>query len=143
MKKGIIKLFILNFFLITLLGCSQKVPNDFDLNQLTRVDVQIFDGEDNEKENIITDEKTITTLREMLGKIEWEFNVKAKMTRKEDVKATLFFTFDKNMPERLLEYFIWFNQGDDSVTFIDREKNALGTFNKEDAQILKNILENN
>ncbi|WP_257582362.1 hypothetical protein [Lederbergia panacisoli] len=62
------------------------------------------------------------------------------MTRKEDVKATLFFAFDKNMPERLFEYFIWFNVGDASATIIDREKNALGTLDKEGSQTLKELL---
>ncbi|WP_243459248.1 hypothetical protein [Metabacillus bambusae] len=91
----------------------------------------------------MTEEEKIKALREVFAKIEWEQNVKAQMARKEDVKATLFFTFDKNMPERLFEYFIWFNQGNASATIIDREMNALGTLDKEDAQTLKDILVNN
>lgn len=129
-------------FLITLIGCSNDVPKEFDLNQLTRVDIQIFADEQSDNEIIISEEEKIKTLREVFAKIEWELKVKAKMARKEDVKATLFFTFDKNMPEKLFEYFIWFNQGDASVTIIDREKNALGTLEKEDAQTLKDILLN-
>jgi len=129
-------------FLITLIGCSNEVPKEFDLNQLTRVDIQIFADEHSDNEIIISEEEKIKTLKEVFAKVEWEQNVKAKMARKEDVKATLFFTFDKNMPERLFEYFIWFNQGDASVTIIDREKNALGTLEKEDAQTLKDILLN-
>lgn len=129
-------------FLITLIGCSNEVPKEFDLNQLTRVDIQIFADEQSDNEIIISEEEKIKTLREVFAKIEWELKVKAKMARKEDVKATLFFTFDKNMPEKLFEYFIWFNQGDASVTIIDREKNALGTLEKEDAQTLKDILLN-
>ncbi|MFF2449553.1 hypothetical protein ACFVSW_21145 [Neobacillus sp. NPDC058068] len=143
MKKILMNLSIVTIFLITLIGCSKEVPKEFDLNQLTRVDVQILTGEHSDNEIIITEKEKIKTLREVFAKIEWEQNVKAKMSRKEDVKATLFFTFDKNMPERLFEYFIWFNQGDASATIIDREENALGTLDKENAQTLKAILLNN
>ena len=142
MKKILMNLSMFTIFLITLIGCSNEVPKEFDLNQLTRVDIQIFADEQSDNEIIISEEEKIKTLREVFAKIEWELKVKAKMARKEDVKATLFFTFDKNMPERLFEYFIWFNQGDASVTIIDREKNALGTLEKEDAQTLKDILLN-
>lgn len=62
------------------------------------------------------------------------------MDRKEDVKATLFFEFDKNMPERLVEYFIWFNQGDVTSTIIDRDKHAYGHLDKEHTQKLKELL---
>jgi len=142
MKKILMNLSMFTIFLITLIGCSNEVPKEFDLNQLTRVDIQIFADEHSVNEIIISEEEKIKTLKEVFAKVEWEQNVKAKMARKEDVKATLFFTFDKNMPERLFEYFIWFNQGDASVTIIDREKNALGTLEKEDAQTLKDILLN-
>lgn len=142
MKKILMNLSMFTIFLITLIGCSNEVPKEFDLNQLTRVDIQIFADEHSDNEIIISEEEKIKTLKEVFAKVEWEQNVKAKMARKEDVKATLFFTFDKNMPERLFEYFIWFNQGDASVTIIDREKNALGTLEKEDAQTLKDILLN-
>ena len=47
------------------------------------------------------------------------------------------------MPERLIECFIWFNQGDATATIIDREKNIYGTLDKVDAQTLKNCLLNN
>lgn len=143
MKKNTIILSMFFIFLITLIECSNEVPKEFDLNQLTRVDVQIFTGENSDNEKIIAEDEDIKFLREIFAKIKWEENVKAEMARKEDVKATLFFTFDKNMPERLFEYFIWFNQGNESATIIDREKNALGTLDKEDALKLKDILMNN
>ncbi|WP_456278817.1 hypothetical protein [Bacillus sp. AK128] len=143
MKKILVILFLFTIFPTSLIGCSDEVPKEFDLEQLTRVDVQLFTGENSDNEKIITEEAKIKTLREIIARIEWEQNVKAEMARKEDVKATLFFTFDKNMPERLFEYFIWFNQGDASATILDREKNALGTLDEEDVQKLKDILLNN
>jgi hypothetical protein len=140
MKNFLIRMAIFAFLIIILFGCSDEVPKEFDLKQLNRVDVQILTGEHSDNERIIAEEEKINALREVFAGIEWEQNVKAEMTRKEDVKATLFFRYDKNMPERLFEYFIWFNQGNASATIIDREKNALGTVDKEDAQTLKEVL---
>jgi preprotein translocase subunit SecF len=144
MKKIMINLSIFTVVVATLIGCSNEFPKEIDFKQLTRVDIQIFtDVNSDNNEIMITEEEKIKALREVLAKVDWEQNVKAQMTRKEDVKATLFITFDKNMPERLFEYFIWFNQGNESATIIDREKNALGTLDKEDALKLKDILVNN
>ncbi|MEC2074838.1 hypothetical protein [Metabacillus fastidiosus] len=137
----ILHLFIIFMIAVTLIGCSEEVSKEFDLKQLTRVDVHVLTDEKNEI--IITEEEKIKVLRDVLAKVDWEQGVKAEMSRKEDVKVTLFFTYDKNMPERLFEYFIWFNEGDASVTIIDREKNAYGRLKKEDAKILKDILLNN
>lgn len=143
MKNIIIHLSMFTIFLITLTGCSNELPKEFEWNQLTRVDVQIFTGENSATESIIAEKEKIITLRELFARIEWEQNVKAEMVRKEDVKATLFFKYDKNMPERLFEYFIWFNQEATTATIIDREKQALGTLDKEDTQTLKASLMNN
>lgn len=143
MKKILINLSIFTIFLTTLIRCSNEVPKEFDLNRLTRVDVQIFIDEHSDNEIIIAKEEKMKTLREVFAKIDWKRNVKAEMAQKEDMKATLFFTFDKNMPERLIEYFIWFNQGDASATIIDRERNAYGALDKLDVQTLKYILLNN
>ncbi|WP_409293962.1 hypothetical protein V1498_12165 [Peribacillus sp. SCS-26] len=136
MKK--ILIFVFTVFIITLIGCSNE--KEYDLKQLNRVDVQIFTGENTEKEKIIMDEEKMKALRDLFAKIEWEYNVKAQMDRKEDMKATLFFTLNKDMPEKLVEYFIWF---DTSVTIVNREKNSLGKLNKEDSKKLIDILMKN
>lgn len=138
-----IMLLLNTIVLTTIVGCATKVPKEFDWSQLTRVDVQIFTEENNDNEIIIAEEEKIKSLREVFAKIKWEENVKAEMDRKEDVNATLFFTFDKNMPERLFEYFIWFNHDDISTTIIDKEKNALETLNKDDTKTLKDIVLHN
>ncbi|MEH7178053.1 hypothetical protein [Neobacillus vireti] len=65
------------------------------------------------------------------------------MARKEDVKATLFFKYDENMPERLFEYQIWFNQSNDTAMIISSNvKEGYGTLDKENAQALEKILLN-
>ncbi|MBD8070881.1 hypothetical protein [Bacillus sp. PS06] len=142
MKKHLIKLTIASLTLITLIGCTKGVPTKFDLNQLTRVDVQIT-AENSNNEIIIFEEEQINMVREIFAGIKWEENVESEMDRAEDMKATLFFRYDKNMPERLLEYFIWFNQENETSIIIDREKNSLGSLDKENTQKLKKILLNN
>jgi hypothetical protein len=127
-----------------LIGCTNKTPKEFNLNQLTRVDVEVVKGDKSYDESVmITDEETIDVLRKTFKQIKWEPNVEPKMARKEDVKATLFFYYDENMPERLFEYQIWFNQSNDTATIIsNNEKEGYGTLNKDNAQTLENILLN-
>ncbi|WP_042352076.1 hypothetical protein [Bacillus massiliigorillae] len=142
MRRKVTNLVAFIILLIALIGCSNEVPKEFDLKDLTRVDVQIQANGNSEDDLIIAEKDKINDLRKAFGEINWEPNVKAEMSRKEDVIATLFFTFDKNMPERLCEYFIWFNQGGGTATFIDKEKNTFGTLDKENTKTVKDILLN-
>jgi hypothetical protein len=135
------KIFLILFFIVTtalsLIGCSSEVPTKINLNQLTRVDTIVTnDG----RGVMITKENDLKKLKNSLEQIKWEQNVKAEMSRKEDVIATLFMTYDKNMPERLFEYRIWFNEGNGTATFIDSEKNAYGKLDKENTKVLKQFL---
>ena len=129
-------------FAVFLIGCTNKVPKESNLNQLTRVDVEVVKANENYEESVmITDKETIDVLRKAFKQIKWEPNVEPKMARKEDVKATLFFEYDKNMPERLFEYKIWFNQNNDTATIIsNNESENYGTLDKDDAQTLETIL---
>ncbi|RBP96597.1 hypothetical protein DFO70_101410 [Cytobacillus firmus] len=138
MKKSPIILSIIIFLL--LIGCSKDASNELDLDQLTRVDIS---QEKSEKEFIITEKEKIKSLREIFSSIEWEADIKPQMAEKEDVIATLFFTYDKNMPERLTEYSIWFSKKDGPAAIFHREKNALGTLDKENAQTLNELITNN
>jgi len=88
---------------------------------------------------MITDEDSVDSLRETFEQIKWEQNVKAEMSRIEDVTATLFFDFDKNMPERLVEYAIWFESAE-NITILNREEHAYGTLDNEFAQPLLELI---
>ncbi|TDV97896.1 hypothetical protein B0G66_1341 [Bacillus badius] len=89
----------------------------------------------------ITDKKTVDNLKKVFKKVKWEPNIEPKIVRKEDVKATLFFEYDQNMPERLFEYEIWFNQDNNTAMIIsNNEKEGFGTLDKNNAKKLKNIL---
>jgi hypothetical protein len=144
-KKMILSFFILLISTLLLTGCSNngEKPSKVIMKQLTRVDVQAVKADENYDEDImITDKDTVDLLRKAFEQIVWEQNVKAEMSRREDLKATLFFNFDENMPERLVEYFIWFNQGNETATIIDRDENAYGTLDMKNAQTLKKIMLN-
>jgi hypothetical protein len=104
-KKANIYLIINMVIAMFLIGCTNKNTNEFDLNQVTRVDVEVVKEDGNyEETKMITDKEKIDLLRKTLTQIKWEPDVQPSMARKEDVKATLFFKYDKNMPERLLEF---------------------------------------
>jgi hypothetical protein len=122
---------------LLLCGCSKDASNEFDLDLLTRVDI----FEEN-REFIITEKEQIKSFRNLISKVEWEFDIKPQMAEKEDITATLFFTYDKNLPERLTEYSIWFGKKDGTVVIYHREKNALGTLDKENARALGELLDN-
>lgn len=62
-----------------MIGCTNGIPKEFDLNQLTRVDVVEKNDGSNNKEIVISDEETLRSLREVFGKIMWEPNTKVKM----------------------------------------------------------------
>ncbi|WP_342430332.1 hypothetical protein [Neobacillus sp. FSL H8-0543] len=143
-NKTKIYLIISMIFAALIIGCTKKAPNEFNFNQLNRVDVEVVKSDETYEESLmITDEKTIDLLRKTFKQISWKTNVEPKMARKEDVKATLFFMYDKNMPERLFEYQIWFNQSKGKATIIsNNEKEGYGTLDKDHEQTLENILFN-
>lgn len=47
-------------------------------------------------------------LSQAFDRIEWKRKTVAGMSSKENVKAVLFLEDDVNMPERLVEFYIWF-----------------------------------
>jgi hypothetical protein len=134
MNNKIVPLFII--FILLLTGCSEQ-ENKNNLNDLTRVDVyKVNADEKNEEELIISDKSTVDILKQVFEQIVWEQNVKAEMSRKEDIKAVLFIKVEKDMPERLMEYFIWFERNG-TATIINRHAQSLGKLDEKNANILK------
>ncbi|WP_066300134.1 hypothetical protein [Bacillus sp. FJAT-29937] len=121
-------------FLIMFTGCSGQEE------QLTRIDVQKVNEEGMyEEEIIISDKETINLLRNSFEKVKWEPNTKAEMSRKEDVLAILFYTYDENMPERLYEYRIWFNPNETSTIISNNDIEGYGTLDDKHSKIIKNV----
>lgn len=131
MKKWTVPLFCM--FIFILVGCSQT--KNEHVSKLTRVDVFKV----NDEEVIISDRDTIDALSHVFEQIEWKQNVKAEMSRKEDVKLVLFMETEENMPERLVEYFIWF-EGNGMTTIINRSEYSLAKLDEESTNILKSNL---
>jgi hypothetical protein len=137
--KKIINFTFLFVFMTLMVGCMGE-----EKGQITRVDVQKINPFGNYGDVVmITDNESIELLRTAFEKVNWEPDIVPNMARKADVKATLFYEFDKNMPERLYEYEIWFNEHADSATIIsNNEKEGYGELDKDNADILKSELLN-
>ncbi|MBS4191961.1 hypothetical protein KHA94_17490 [Bacillus sp. FJAT-49705] len=134
MKK--IKYFTFLFASILLMaGCMKE-----EKGQLTRVDFQKMNPDGNYEDVVmITDSETIKKLTTAFEKVKWEPNTEAKIAREADVKATLFFEYNKNMPERLYEYEIWFGENNGTATIISKDE-GYGSLDKDNAHILKSEL---
>ncbi|MFC2950017.1 hypothetical protein [Virgibacillus sediminis] len=136
MKKIMSIIFL--FAIMLLAACSGQ-----EEGVLTRVDVQKVDKEGNYEEVVmITDKKSIELLKKAFEDIKWSPNTKVNMARKADVKATLFFEFDENMPERLVEYEIWFNESAGTAEIVsNNDDEGYGELNTDNTKILrKNLL---
>ncbi|WP_019413813.1 hypothetical protein [Paenisporosarcina sp. TG20] len=136
------KIGIVTVLLILLTGSYQGGSISFEdtvktnMNELPRVDVQ--KGHDTE---MITGEITVDMLRKTFTQIEWKPNEKIDMPGNPDVNATLFFDWDKNMPERLFKYSIWFDSGG-LATIIVNDENTYGSLDQDNAQTLRDLLQN-
>ncbi|MCM3685181.1 hypothetical protein [Mesobacillus subterraneus] len=113
---------ILGLLLFLLAGCN----NNFQ-PELTRIDAQkiSFDGTKNGEERIIADKQSLQAIEQAMSKVTWEPNTKADMARREDAIATFFVQEEKNMPERLYEYRIWF-EGETATIISSKENEGYG-----------------
>ena len=136
--KKLIYLFFSTLFVFVLTGCG---GDEINLDGLTRVDLEMVQADGTYQDTgMITDEKTLKKLQKILKQVKWQPDMEAKLTRSEDIKATLFFTEDKDMPERLFEYRIWFNESDQTAMIISSHENEGHGTLETDAEKLKNIL---
>ncbi|MGG0655356.1 hypothetical protein [Rummeliibacillus pycnus] len=136
MKRIMYVIFLFAFGII-LAACSEKEE------LLTRVDVQKVNEEGNyEDVFMITDQQKVDLISNYLENVSWEPKTKVEMARKEDILATLFYMIDKNIPEKIYEYRIWFNKNETAIIISNNEKEGFGRLDKENSQNLKNILLN-
>jgi hypothetical protein len=112
---------------LLLVACSWK-----EKGELTRVDVFI----ENQNDIHIQDEDTLTLLEKIFEQIKWDNKV-VDMARESDVEVTFFYTFDEKMPERLVEYEIWFNENGTATIVSDAENKSYGKLDKGNTENLK------
>ena len=117
--------------IISILMLSGCINTKLDINNLSRVDVEKASSDSPEEEDL-------KVLRKAFKAINKE-NAKIKMSREEDVKVSLFFEYDKNNPEIIVEYLIWF-ESNGTAKIIEKDKNIYGILDKENAQVIKDIL---
>ncbi|MEH7380888.1 hypothetical protein V7138_10445 [Bacillus sp. JJ1533] len=120
---------------VILVACSGKE------RQLIRADVQKVNQEGNYEDDVImiTDKEKLDSIKRSLENVIWDPHTKAEMARNEDILATLFYTFDGNMPERLYQYRIWFSVN--NATIISNNDNE-GYGRILDKEIVSELKEN-
>lgn len=134
MKNKISPFFII--FILLLAGCSEQENNNKNKYDLTRVDVYRVNADEKYDEEVtISDKSAVDDLSRVFEQIVWEQNVKAEMARREDLKVVLFREDEKHMPERLV-YYIWFEQNG-AATIINRDENSFGKLDEKNVNILK------
>ncbi|MCM3790496.1 YobA family protein [Domibacillus indicus] len=138
MHQKLIYLFIsLNALFI--IGCSNKVPKEFDLDQLTRVDIRETITQSETDFATITEEKDLDIIRETFKEVQWEPGTMADIRPDRKVEATFFYTYEKNMPERLFEYQVYLKDG--RISFqSEKQEEGYGTLSKEQSEKLKKLL---
>lgn len=137
-KKSLIGFLVLSFILSCVVGCSNGGSPT-----LTRVYYEILNSEENTEGTwMIIDEQSLTDIDQAFKEIKWEPNTMPSMSREEDVKVTLFRETDKNLPERLDYYSIWFNADETATIISENESEGFGNLEKEQTQILKEYLLN-
>jgi hypothetical protein len=127
LKKRTIAVVVFLISLLLIVGCSDVNNNDatetsnLDMKQLFKVDVQKINSDgSNGKHTTITDENKLNLLGKAFGEIEWHQNIESAMERREDIIASLFYDFDKDMePKKLADYEIWFNSEETATIIMD------------------------
>lgn len=119
---------ILGLLLILLTGCIVNFQPE-----LTRIEVQKNspNGTKNGEERVIADKQSLQAIEQAMSNVTWEPNTKAEMARREDVIATFFVQEEKNMPERLYEFRIWF-EGETATIISSKENEGYGRLVDED-----------
>lgn len=137
MHQRLVCLFI-SLTALFLIGCSNEAPKDFDLGQLTRVDVRETIAQP-ENEFVIAERKDLDTIREAFNAVRWEPGAMADIQPDRKAEATFFYTYDENMPERLFEYEVYLKDGSISLQS-EEEEEGFGTLSKEQSEKLKKLL---
>ncbi|MCL9971464.1 hypothetical protein MX569_12865 [Anoxybacillus kestanbolensis] len=128
-------------FLFTIVGISLFYFIQKDDDTITKANVIIYTDGKTSSEKEITDLKTLQSLQSVFTKIEWNRYIEVKMVRQEDAELIMFRQVKQHMPEKTLQYRIWFEHADVGATIIssDPEEN-IGTLNKNDAETLEDII---
>lgn len=135
MHQKLIYLFI-SLTALFLIGCSNEAPKEFDLDQLTRLDVRETTSTTG---FVIMAEKDLDTIRETFKKVQWEPDAMVDIQPDRKLEATFFYTYDENMPERLFDYEVYLKEGIISLQS-EKQEEGYGTLSKAQSEKLKKLL---
>ncbi|MCX8003131.1 MAG: hypothetical protein N2661_11200 [Anoxybacillus mongoliensis] len=108
---------------------------------ITKANVIIYTNGKTSSEKEITDLKTLQSLQRVFTKIEWNRYIEVKMVRQEDAKIIMFRQVKQHMPEKTIQYKIWFEHADVGATIISSDPDEnIGTLSKNDAKTLEGII---
>ncbi|MGG3452287.1 hypothetical protein [Domibacillus aminovorans] len=130
--------FLISLTALFLIGCSDEAPKEFNLDQLTRVVVQEI-NKGTQNEIIIMEEKDLESIREVFKEIKWEPGSMVDIEGERSAEATLCYTYDKNMPERLFVYEVYLMKEGTISLQSENEEEGYGELSKEHAESLKTL----
>lgn len=131
-KKSLVLVFL---FVLLLVGCLGGP------GKLTRIDVRVMDDRIDEDMHI-QDADKINLINDIMKEVDWDPNTNIDMAREEDVLTTFFFDYDKQMPERLIEYRIWWNQSKGSAIIVSSDEDeGYGKLDKGSSELEKQLME--
>lgn len=130
--------FLISLTTLFLISCSNEEPKKFNLDQLTRVDIQEITPK-SENEFVIMEEKDLDIIRETFKEVEWEPNTMVDIQGERTVEATFFYTYEENMPERLFMYEVYLMKNESISLQSEKEEEGYGELSKEHAKSLKTL----
>ncbi|MEE6452804.1 hypothetical protein RAH41_19755 [Gottfriedia acidiceleris] len=134
--KKLMKYFVLiSVFTFLLVSCTSEGKG-----QLTRIDIDVLVK--NQEPTIIQNKETLVLIENLSKKIKWQQRQNLSIAREPDVNAVFFYEVEKNMPEELYEYKIWFNETGTATIISDDKKEGYGELDKNNAKTLKKYLFN-
>lgn len=129
-----------SFFSILLISCADKGRKQIILPQLTMVDVQVIKSDASHHDGVlIAEEEGWGLIKKAFEEIKWKPGTVTDSQGKEAVRGTFFYAYDENMPERLMEYKVWFHQNGTASIQSNNEKEGNGTLSTAPVKVLKKI----
>ena len=126
--------------LLLLVGCTDE-QNDSGLIQRAVIERVVSDQNIGAEEIMVFDQEELDDIQGYLSETKWEPNVKPELARQEDLVLRLFIELEKNMPERIYEYRIWYGQDQSMRILSNIETEGYGRLNAEFGKPFKELLQ--
>jgi hypothetical protein len=108
------------FTFVLLAGCEREI----NLETIQWATIESVGNNNNieTEEIMIFKAEELESIQNYLSQIDWKPHIQPEMGRYEDIYLKLFVEVEQNMPERIDEYRIWFEQ-DHSMTILSTVEN--------------------